>query len=183
MECWDKLLVPPVQLQEETILNFAVREGESLPSIHYQACKPGNKAELFLSYTMCTLLRLAEPHRSSCHYQVVSHQLGITPGVCGAGNTDLHTLGPLRARSDCVLCFPALRQRPPIPLLLWKSTGKEPKHEWISPLRWHCGNTTAKLNTWALERQTKDLLIWHGTKVSNALILVTCISLKCLIFH
>lgn len=75
-----------MQLQEETILNFAVREGASLPSIHYQARKPGNKAELFLLYTMCTLLWLAELCRSSCYYQVVSHQLGITPG---AGNTDL----------------------------------------------------------------------------------------------
>lgn len=66
-----------MQLQEETILNSAVREGVSLPSIHYQACKPGNKAELFLFVHNVHLIMAS---------RILQERFLLAGGITQAGN-------------------------------------------------------------------------------------------------
>lgn len=80
-----------MQLQEETILNFAVREGMRLPSIHYQACKPRNKAELVLFLHNVHLIMASGILQQQLLLLAggITQELRITPGICGVENTDL----------------------------------------------------------------------------------------------
>lgn len=100
-----------MQLQEETILNSAVREGVRFPSIHYQACKPRIKAELFLfvyNVDLRTASRILQEQFLLAGG--ITQEPRITLGVSGVENTDLtHTKAYQRMVTDFVLYFSSLR--------------------------------------------------------------------------
>lgn len=100
-----------MQLQEETILNSAVREGVSLPSIHYQACKPGNKAELFLFVHNVHLIMASRILQEWFLLAGGITRAGNYILVCGVDNTALtHTRTNQGAYTDFVLHFSSLGQ-------------------------------------------------------------------------
>lgn len=101
-----------MQHQEETILNFAVCEGVCLPSIHYQACKPHNKAELFLFiYNVHLIMDSRILQNQFLLEGGIMQELRITSRVCGVGNTDLtHTRAYQGTVTDFVLYFSSLGQ-------------------------------------------------------------------------